>query len=182
MCLPRAVCPPIASLRAWMCPPFALPPRPLGHPLDRPAPDGSSLPRSRLLVLHLHQAREQAVPPRRRPHATSALSRARTRYTPPPPLLAHRRPIHHLRRATCRRHCSPTGGRFTNSATRHAAATAHQPEADSPTPPRDTLPAVAVFWPNHGASPKPAAAGRIPAKSGPLRRKNCNIRTTNTDH
>jgi len=109
-----------------MCPPFALPPRPLGRPLDRPVPDGSSLTRSRLLALHLPQAREQAVPPRRRPlslahalHASAAAARPPEadsppppRDTPPPPLLTNRRPIHQLRRATRRRR-RPYSGQIT---------------------------------------------------------------------
>jgi len=90
----------------------------------------------------------QAVPPRRRPHATSARSLSRTRNTPPPPPLAHRSPIHHLRGATRRRRCSPTGGRFTTN--RGAAPKLNR---------------------HHEAAPKPAAADRIPAKSGPLRHR-----------
>ncbi|XP_039855428.1 uncharacterized protein LOC120713557 [Panicum virgatum] len=77
--------------------------------------------------------------------ATSARSLSRTRYTPPPPLLAHRSPIHHLRGATRRRRrCSE--GRFTTN--RGAAPKLNR---------------------HHEAAPQPAAAGRIPAKSPPLR-------------
>ncbi|KAG2583872.1 hypothetical protein PVAP13_6KG244312 [Panicum virgatum] len=121
MCLPRAVCPPIASLRAWMCPPFALPPRPLGHPLTAQCP---TVPRSRG---HASLSSTSTRHASRQFHLAAAL-------TPPLPSLSR------ARATRLRRRCSPTGGRFTTSAARHAAATAHQQEADSPTPPRDTPP------------------------------------------
>ena len=98
-------------------------------PLARPPDDSSpTVPRSRgqASCLPHPQAREQAVPPRRRPlslahalHASAAAARPPEadsppppRDTPPPPLLTNRRPIHPLRRATRRRR-RPYSGQIT---------------------------------------------------------------------
>ncbi|KAG2538063.1 hypothetical protein PVAP13_9NG389300 [Panicum virgatum] len=73
------------------------------------------------LAPHLLQARPPTSPRHasRQFHLAAAL-------TPPPPALSR------ARATRLRRLCSPTGGRFTTSGARHAAAAAHPLEADSP--------------------------------------------------
>ena len=133
MFLPPPVCPPVDV--------FALPPHPLGRPLDRPGPvpDGDCVPPRRFLARAVtppcpppppgtRAGSSTSPPPSRhlRPlslahalHASAAAARPPEadsppppRDTPPPPLLTNRRPIHPLRRATRRRR-RPYSGQIT---------------------------------------------------------------------